>query len=135
MQSAMSFVILVLGLSSAVVADEGTYEVDSDKVYYGSADSFTSPATVERDKVFAEITPYKRIEKEGLNEKHPRYWILLQKANDIFRKVLKKVAKDSSYDLIAENGSVKGKGKNKKKPPPEVTQDAIDAIPDVEKES
>ena len=128
--------LLLLGASAAPASSEGSYEVDEEKVYHGSADSFKSPATVDRDKVFAEITAYKQIEKEALNEKHPRYWILLEKANSVFKKVVEKVATDNSYDLIAENESVKWKGKGKsKKTPPEVTQEAIDAIKDIEKDS
>lgn len=134
MRSALAVSILLLTCSTALAIDEGSYEVDESKVYHGTADSFSAPATVERDTVFAEISAYKQIEKEGLKDNHPRYWILLQKANDVFKKALEKVAKDGSYDLIAETGSVQGKGKNKKKTPPDITQQAIDAVEELEKE-
>lgn len=134
MRSALAVLVFLLPCSPALALDEGSYEVDEAKVYHGTADSFRAPATVERDTVFAEISAYKQIEKEGLKDSQPRYWLLLRKANDVFKKALEKVAKDGSYDLIAETGSLKGKGKNKKKTPPDITQEAIDAVEEVEKE-
>ena len=107
-----------------------TYEVDKEKVYYGDTESFSKPATLDRDKVFAEISAYKQIENEGLTRKEPRYWILLRKANDVFSKVVAKVAEDDGYDLVAENGSVKKKGREKAAP--DLTESAIEAIQEVE---
>ena len=125
--------LLILSSAGPPADSEKTFDVDKDKVYFGSAESFKSPGTIERDKVFAQITAYKQIQKEGLNESHARYWILLQKANEVFKKAIEKVAADKSYDLIAESGSVKPKGKSKKTAP-DATQDAIDAVKEVEKE-
>ena len=124
---------LSLLLEAPSARGDGAYEVDAEKVYLGDPEAFKEPATVDRDKVFGEIPAYKLIQKEGLTEKHARYWILLQKANEVFEKVITKVAGDGGYDLVAENGAVRPKGKTKKTPP-DVTQDAINAIKDVAKD-
>lgn len=126
----MHLILLALIL---VVGANPDYEVDKDRVYHGSPDSFKSPATLTRDLVFSEISAYKQIQKEGLNQNHARYWLLLQKANDVFNRVVAKVATDSGHDLVAESGAVRPKEKGTT-PPPDVTQMAIDAVKEVEKE-
>lgn len=124
-------VVAILAPPSALSSGKG-YEVETDKVYHGSVESFKKPAVIDRDKVFAQISAYKQIKKEGLNQKNPRYWILLREANDVFSKVLSKVASDGGYDLIGEKGSIKPKGK--RKAPPDVTNSAIKAVKKVEEE-
>ena len=128
---------LIAALALAVCAESGAlggdYKVDKTKVYYGRADSFKKPGTVEKDRVFADISAYKKIKKEGLKRKHPRYWLLLQEANEVFSRALTKVATDGGYDLIAEKGSVKPRRKGKA--PPDLTAAAIKAVKKVEKES
>ena len=132
MQPLLMASLLLCTLPAATTASSKSYEVDKTKVYHGSADSFKNPATIDRDKVFAEISSYKKITKEGLTQKSPRYWILLKEANDVFAKALAKVASNEGYDLIAEKGSVKPKGK--KKTPPDVTEAAIKAVKKIDEE-
>ena len=130
----MLAVLLLSAPSTEKSAAGDSYQVDRDKVYYGSAESFKKPATIDRDKVFAKISYYAQILKEGLTRKDARYWTLLKKANKIFSKALGKVATDGGYDLIAEKGSIKAKGK-KKKAPPDVTKAAIKAAKKIEEDS
>ncbi|MCZ6690289.1 MAG: hypothetical protein O7H41_11840 [Planctomycetota bacterium] len=133
-----SLLLAVLLLSPPLANESGTgdsYKVDRNKVYYGNPDSFKKPATIDRDKVFAKISYYAQILKEGLTRKDARYWTLLKKANKVFSKALGKVATDGGYDLIAESGSIKAKGKKKKKAPPDITKAAIKAAKKIEEES
>ncbi len=100
-------VSLVL-LSTGVFAKGEKYEVlDSQKVYYGDCASFAKPATVNADEVFPHIHEYKLIGERKLDENDPEYWVLLMKANKVFKDALKAVAVSSKHDLVAERGAIK----------------------------
>ncbi|MBI3820127.1 MAG: hypothetical protein HY286_15645 [Planctomycetes bacterium] len=103
-------IIAVFVLSSATLfAFAETYKVtDRTKVYLGSADAFTSPAVVESSKVMEILPAMKTIKDESVKKDSARWFILVNEANQQFQKALKAVAKEHSYDLVAEVGSVTG---------------------------
>lgn len=109
-------------LPQALGADKAT--VDKKKVYYGDAESFSKPAEIEINKVFARIPEYAEAKKKA--EDDPEYYILLEKANDKFQKAVKKAAADGGYDLVAEKGAVKPA--KKKQAVPDITEDVIEAL-------
>ncbi len=115
-----SFVLILL-VTSAFPADKDT-EVDKTKVYYGSADSFKTPAVIVLSKVFDKIPEY--IDAKKKTDDDPDYYILIEKANAKFQKAVEKAAKDNGYDLVAETGSVKMKDKEI----PDITKKVIDAL-------
>lgn len=81
--------------------------LDVEKVYYGDCNSFQSPATVAMDEVFEHIHEYRLIGERKLGEEDPEYWVLLSKANKVFRAAIKTVAATGGYDLVAERGALK----------------------------
>ena len=119
------FCFLFAAIAVHVHADgEKKVTIDHDRIYFGSPSSYKKPAVVNASAVFKEIPAYKQILKEKLTEKDPKYMILIAEANQVFKKALKKVYKDSGYDLIGEVGAIKIDGKDA----PDVTSEAINAI-------
>lgn len=101
---------LLLGVA---LADANRYEVaDRGRIYHGNCNNFTSPACLSLKRVFREIPEYRIILQKRLTCDKPRYWILLNAANEVFRKVVKGVASEHKYDLIGEQGSIRSKSEN-----------------------
>ncbi|MEQ8766419.1 MAG: hypothetical protein RL885_21075 [Planctomycetota bacterium] len=90
------------------VATAGVEIVDAKKIYIGDANAFSNAAVVSSKKVFAEIPEYQTILAEGLDKNDARYWVLLKRANETFRRALKKVADEQGYDLVGEKGAIVG---------------------------
>lgn len=100
--------VLFLSIAAGAAAKDQKYEVtDKDKVYYGDCASFEAPATVVIDEVFPYIHAYRLIGERKLQENDPEYWVLLLKANEVFRNIVKQVAVASKHDLVAERGVIK----------------------------
>lgn len=86
--------------------------VDKERIYYGNPEKGVSnPAVIDSSKIFNNIPAYKKIVDEGLTPKNPKYWILMEEANKVFKASLKKTAKKLKVDLIAEIGAIEIKGK------------------------
>jgi hypothetical protein len=119
--------IMLGALLLAATSPAGAYETDPEWIYHGRADSFATPAVIERDKVFGAIPEYRQIREEGLTRDDARYWILLQKANDVFREAVVRAAEAGGYDLIAEKGTVRPRGKGAESPPV-ITPEVIEAV-------
>jgi hypothetical protein len=113
----------VLLCASAAAALEGYRILDRAKVYHGFADAFTTPAVVDSTKVKDSLPAMKKIREEKIVKESARWYVLINEANQHFQKVLRVVAKEGSYDLIAEVGSISGP-----KSIPNVTDSAISAI-------
>jgi hypothetical protein len=99
--------------------DADKYEVvDKDRIYYGNSNNFTRPACLSLKSVFQEIPEYMTIVRKRLTYQDPHYWVLLNAANEVFRKVVRGVASEYKHDLIGEQGSIRSKSEE-------------DVIPDV----
>ena len=61
----------------------------------------------------------------GLSEKDAEYHLLLKKANDRFNGAVRKVQKNGSYDIIAEDGAISCKNCTAT----DITSDVIAALP------
>jgi hypothetical protein len=121
--------VMILAAGDVVAEPEGTaltakVDVDESQVYYGNPARFKKPGEIVCDSVFREIPEYKKIIEEGLTE-GVRYEFLLLRANEKFRKALKRVHRREGYDLIAEVGAVRVEGKTV----PDITSEVIDALP------
>lgn len=97
--------------------------VATDDVYFGDAKTFSKPAEVDADIVYAEIPAYKEVVKLKLKASQPRYQLLMSKASRAFSRAVRKAAKKHGYDLVAKPGSVKGA-----KEIADITQHVIDAL-------
>ncbi|MEQ8763073.1 MAG: hypothetical protein RL885_04045 [Planctomycetota bacterium] len=105
---AFAMIAGLAGVCAAETTPDDVQVVDKKKVYFGDPDNFSRPAVISAKKIFDEIPAYKQIKEEGLDKNDPRYWTLLEKANKVFKRVVKKVAENGGYDLVAEVGSLKG---------------------------
>jgi hypothetical protein len=123
----LALLVLGLGLAGAALAGVGDYRVlDESKVYFGNSRLFQKPATVDCDRVYAQISEYQEILRKGLTDKDPRYHFLIKKASERFSEAVKSMAKDAAYghDLVAAAGSVQ-KEKKEAPEPPDRTQAVI----------
>ncbi len=112
--------LLVTGIAVAKDVD-----VDESQVYYGNPARFKMAGEISCDSVFHEIPEYKKIRDEKLRE-GVRYEFLLRRANQKFHRALKSVHRADGYDLIAELGAIRIKGKTV----PDITSKVIAALPD-----
>ena len=124
--------ILVIGTGTVSAEDPGERvvkagetDVDETLVYYGNPNRFRQAGEIVCDSVFRAIPEYRRIIEEGLTE-GVRYDFLLLRANQKFRKALRKVHRQDGYDLVAEIGAVRIEGKTV----PDITDKVIDALPE-----
>lgn len=81
-----------------------TWRIDRQGVYLGQPASFRNPAVVRMAMIFDRIPAYRQIVDERIVDSDPRYWILLERANRIFDRVIRAVAAEGGYDLICEVG-------------------------------
>ncbi len=116
-------VLLIPALLVTGIAIAKDVDVDESQVYLGNAAKFKKAGVISCDSVFREIAEYKKILKEGLKE-GVRYEFLLHRANQKFHRALKIVSRADGYDLIAEEGAVRIKGKTV----PVITSKVIDAL-------
>ena len=104
-----------VAMASALPVDGGSDDVKvvrPEKVYHGDAKRFTKAAVVDSQEIVRATSYYQEIVKEKLDKNSAKYWVLIRKANDAFHKVVRQVAEDEGYDLVAEEGAleaVKGK--------------------------
>ena len=109
--------------SSAISAGASSAEQTSlvvlhpEKIYYGNAKKSRRAAVLKLKKVYKHLAAYKRLQAEGLKKSDARYHILLLQATKELRKVLTRIAREKRYDLFAEVGAIRTKGK----PPPDIT--------------
>ena len=80
--------------------------VDGEKIYHGKLDGAKKVAVIKAKSVFLEIEEYKKIVEKGLTPDDPEYYVLLAAANRKFYDAVESVARDGSYDCVAEEGTV-----------------------------
>jgi len=79
-------------------------QVDSKKVFWGSAAGFEKAGEVDYDAVLKVTPEYKQIKKDGVERGTGKYWILLNQATDRSTRAITEVGQDTDYDLIAQRG-------------------------------
>jgi len=104
-------VILAFGPASLLADQDSETRINRDKLYHGDPDDFTKAGCIAADKVYLLIPAYAEIVDKGLTQDDPEYWILMNKANEVFKRALSKTEDDHEYDLIGELGSIVINGK------------------------
>lgn len=79
-------------------------KVDVQKVYYGSASSFTKPGNVNYEAIIKATPEYKEVKKKKVEVGTGKYWILLSQASDRAVRAITEVGQETGYDLIAATG-------------------------------
>jgi len=118
----LAVVLFALVFTYQIVSAEIT--IKEERIYYGNAKEYSSPAQLEWCKVLDATKEYQRIKKEKIKSDNPLYWILLQRANEKVQAAIKKVAEKKKYDLIGELGYITGNTD----PIPDITQSVIEAL-------
>lgn len=100
---------LSLVASAALAAAESKFRVtDRAKVYHGYPDAFTTPAVVDSARVLDSLPSMKRIRDEKVVRDTAKWHLLINEANQHFQRLIRTVAKEGGYDLVAEVGFVTG---------------------------
>ncbi len=102
-------VIIALGLLGLSIFASATYTIpedqfDEQKIYFGNALSFESPAAVSIETVIKATPEYDEIKKNKIEKGTGKYWILINQAQERSVLAISKVAEETDYDLIAEDG-------------------------------
>lgn len=101
-----------------------TIRIRTRDVYFGDYRRFRTAGEIDTQKVFEAITHYRQIKDGGVKKRSGRYWILMRKANQVFREALRKVAHDANLDVIAGKRAIESPAA----PPADVTAHVIAAI-------
>jgi len=96
-------------------------KIDQNKIYYGDAQNFTSPAVVDAMEVYKEIPAHQEIMRRNLTREDPDYWPLMRKASQLFVRALRKACQSKGYDLVGEVDSITIEGEKV----PEITAEVI----------
>lgn len=80
---------------------------DPSKAYYGNVSMIRRPAVVTLETVYARIPEYQQIRSQGLTDKNPKYYFLLQKTSATFADAVKAAARAGRYDFVAETGTIR----------------------------
>lgn len=102
--------------SSLLVYDQpfqDNVELDKDKIRYGKASDFDPKkkhkvGTIRSKDIYLEIPAYQTIIKEKISKDSARWRILMEEATKVYKKAVKKVAKDGSFVLVVEEGGISG---------------------------
>jgi hypothetical protein len=79
-------------------------QLDSKKVFWGSAKSFETPGEVAYENIVRATPEYKKLKQDKIERGTGEYWILLSQASDRAVKSISEVGENTEYDLIAAVG-------------------------------
>ena len=122
-------VLALTAMSFTIPADK----LDRQKIFYGSANEFTSPAEVDWNGVIKATPEYKEIKDQKIPRETGKYWILISKASDRAVRAIAKVGKETEHDLIALEGYIPSLELADVPAPANVTEEVIEALVEREK--
>jgi len=101
-------VAMVVGMTAAAAFAQlcsiPADQVDSKKVFWGSASGFEKAGEVDYDSVLKVTPEYKLMKKDRIERGTGKYWILLNQATDRSTRAITEVGQNTDYDLIAQRG-------------------------------
>lgn len=97
-------ILAITGVTSAMAYTIPAEKVDVQKIFYGMAESFETPARVNYQKIVKATPEYSSIKKKKIVSGSAKYWILISKASERAQRLIKEVGEESSYDFIAADG-------------------------------
>lgn len=101
-------------------------QLDTTKVYAGSAKDFDKAGAVDMDTVIKATPEYGEIKKNKIQRGTGEYWILLNKASERALRAILDVHQETDYDFVAAKGYLDGL-----KPPipaDDITEQVVDKI-------
>lgn len=101
----LAVVLLATGLLAPAAPAEIEVVAES-QIYHGDPEYAEKPGCISANEVFMAIPAYRKIVEEKIQKSDPRYWLLMEEANRIFRRALRKAESQHGYDLIGEMGSI-----------------------------
>lgn len=77
-------------------------ELDEQKIFYGSTESFSNPACIKYNTIVQNTEEYKKIIEENIEQGTARYWTYLSEASNSAIKIIIEYVRKTDYDLIVE---------------------------------
>jgi len=92
--------VLLAGAGRADAHSIPADKVNDQKIFWGSAASFTKPGEVDYQAIVKATPEYASIKKKKIKSGTAKYWILISKASDHAVRVISQVGRESDYDLV-----------------------------------
>lgn len=80
--------------------------IDEQKIFWGTASRFEKPGSVDYFALVSATDDYKKAQKAEKDS--ARYWIHINRANQVAIKAIGDVGSDTDYDLIVLKGYLEG---------------------------
>lgn len=80
--------------------------VDDQRIFWGTANSFEKPGSVDYNALVSSTTEYKEAVKAEKNT--AQYWLFISKANDRAIRAISSVGSETEFDLIVLKGYLEG---------------------------
>lgn len=102
----LAAVVLALGVSAASASTYSipSNNVETQKIYWGTASGFDKPAEIDFEKVVKATPEYQEIKKKKVEQGTGKYWILFSQASDRAVRAVSEVGEETPYDLVAAAG-------------------------------
>jgi len=101
--------MIFLALAPACMAESMTVPpeaIDEQKIFWGTASKFEKPGSVDYFALVSATEDYKTAQKAEKNS--ARYWIHINRANELAVKAIGDVGSETEYDLIVLKGYLEG---------------------------
>jgi hypothetical protein len=102
-------ILFFLALMAAAMAESKSVppeSVDEQKIFWGTASKFEKPGSVDYFALVSATEDYKAAQKAGKDS--ARYWIHINRANELAIKAIGAVGSETDYDLIVWKGYLEG---------------------------
>jgi len=102
-------VIVLLASVSVCMAESMSVPpeaIDEQKIFWGTASKFEKPGSVDYFALISATEEYKSAQKAEKNS--ARYWIHINRANELAVKAIGDVGSETEYDLIVLKGYLEG---------------------------
>lgn len=97
-------VVLAMGVASAATYSIPEDQLDTQKVYYGTASGFEKPAEVQYQEIIKATPEFQELKRRNIERGTGRYWILISQASDRAVRTIAQVGQETDFDLIAAEG-------------------------------
>ena len=102
-------IVLLVAFAASAVAESMSVPpeaVDEQKIFWGSANKFEKPGSVDYFVLVSATEEYKVAQKAEKDS--AKYWIHINKANEMAVKAIGEVGGETDYDLIVWKGYLEG---------------------------
>lgn len=100
----MTMMVLLVGSWGALAMAIAPDQLDEQRVFWGDAKGFETPAEVDYRKIVQATPEYEELKKKKVESGSAKYWILLNNASERALRIIGEVAVATEYDLVVDKG-------------------------------